>query len=122
MWAPRSSSVSASKITLTSPSLLPTARALPLALKGKRPTRMVRPAWRAASSVSPALAVYARRLEPEVLDVPLHPDGHQYMRALHSARPLGGVHVYLHTLGRDFCMLHPAAHVDRDALLFERLL
>src|SRR5207244_7220343 len=56
-----------------------------------------------------ALAVYARRLEPEVLDVPLQPDGHQYMRALHSARPLGTLHLYLHSIRRDFGLLHSPA-------------
>src|SRR6266446_6428390 len=63
-----------------------------------------------------ALTVYARRLESEVLDVSLHPDGHEHVCALHSARALGGVHLYLHTIGPDLCTLHPAAHVDRDAL------
>src|SRR5215471_10604577 len=66
-----------------------------------------------------ALTVYARRLKPEVLDVPLHPDGHEHACALHRARTLGCMHLDLYTVGRDLCTLYPTTHVDCDALLFE---
>src|SRR5262252_8769784 len=81
----------------------------------------VRPAVRIDGDKA-ALTVYACRLKPEVLDVPLHPNGHEHVCALHRARALGGMHLYLYTIGRDLCTLYPTAHVDRDALLFERFL
>src|SRR5215468_11283921 len=83
--------------------------------------RYVRPAVRIDGDKA-ALTVYARRLKPEVLDVPMHPDGHEHACALHSARTLGRKHLYLYAIGRDLCTLYPAAHMDRDALLFERFL
>src|SRR5262245_11846188 len=83
--------------------------------------RHIRPAVRIDGDKS-TLAVYASRLEPEVLDVALYPDGHQDVRALHGPRALGSVHLHLHTIGRDLGTLHPTPHVYSDALLFQRFL
>src|SRR5215468_2099688 len=49
--------------------------------------RYIRPAVRIDGD-KPTLTVYASRFEPEVLDVALHPDRHQDVRALHGPRAL----------------------------------
>ena len=81
----------------------------------------VRPAVRIDGNKS-AFTVYASRLEPERLDVALHPDCHQDMCALDGPRAFGGVHLHLYTIGGDLCTFHPAPHVYGNTLLFQRFL